>query len=97
MANRSESTNMRLANLSERLDSISKGMEQGFHAQSVKSCADQALMLEADIKNFANEVEAFNSMDSWDVETLPELMQRMNLYVERFSRRVPSIKHQEST
>lgn len=88
---------MRLANLSERLDSISKDMEQGFHANCVKSCADQALMLEEDIKNFANEVEAFNSMDSWTVETLPEFMQRVNVYVERFSRRVPSIKYSEST
>jgi hypothetical protein len=88
---------MRLANISERLDSISKAMEQGFHANCVKSCADQALMLEEDIKNFANEVEEFNAMDNWDTDTLPELMRRMNLYVERFSRRVPSIKHEEST
>ena len=88
---------MRLANLSERLDSISKDMDQGFHANCVKSCADQALMLEEDIKNFANEVEEFNAMDNWDTDTLPELMRRMNLYVERFSRRVPSIKHEEST
>jgi hypothetical protein len=88
---------MSLANISERLYAISKGMEQGLHANSVKATADQAFLLEEDIKNFANEVEAFNSMESWTVETLPEVMQRMSLYVERFSRRVPSIKVQSET
>ena len=87
---------MRLANVSERLYAVSKSMEQGFHAQCVKATADQASLLEDDIKNFAKEVEEFNSIENWDVDTLPELMQRMNLYVERFSRRVPSIKQEES-
>jgi hypothetical protein len=87
---------MRLANISERLYSASKGMEQGFHANCVKATADQAFLLEDDIKNFAKEVEEFNSIENWDVDTLPELMRRMNLYVERFSRRVPSIKQEES-
>ncbi len=72
-------------------------MEKGFHANCVEATADQAFLLEEDIKNFANEVEAFNSMENWTVETLPEVMQRMNLYVERFSRRVPSIKVQDET
>jgi hypothetical protein len=88
---------MRLANISERLYAISKGMEQGFHANSVKATADQAFLLEEDIKNFANEVEDFNSLETWNVDTMPEFMQRMNLYVERFSRRVPSIKVQSET
>ena len=82
---------MRLANLSERLNSISKGMEKGFHAECVESCAIQAETLELDIKNFADEVEAFNSMETWTSDTLADFMQRTNLYVHKFSRSVPSI------
>lgn len=63
-------------------------MGGGFHAESVESCAKQASSLELDIENFSKEVEAFASMESWDVETLPEFMQRMNLYVQKFSRNV---------
>ena len=85
---------MRPSNISERLNSIAKDMEQGFHANCVKATADEAFLLEQDIQNFANEVEEFNSMDEWTVETLPEFMQRMNLYVERFSRRVPSLREE---
>lgn len=82
---------MRLANLSERLNSISKGMEKGLHAKCVKSCAKQAKTLELDIKNFADEVEEFNSMETWTSDTLADFMQRTNLYVHKFSRSVPSI------
>lgn len=79
---------MRLANLSERLYSISEQMGGGFNAECVESCAKQASSLELDIENFSKEVEAFASMEEWTVDTLPEFMQRMNLYVQKFSRNV---------
>lgn len=87
---------MRLADISERLYAISEQMGGGFDAGCIESCARSASALELDIENFAKEVEEFNSMDNWDADTLPELMRRMNLYVERFSRNVPSIKHTEN-
>lgn len=79
---------MSSANISDRLYTLSDNIGGGTTADAIESVARQASSLELDIENFSKEVEAFNSMDSWDVETLPEFMQRMNLYVQKFSRNV---------
>lgn len=79
---------MRPSNLSERLYEVSDNLGGGHTADEIDSCARQASSLELDIENFSKEVEAFNSMESWTVDTLPEFMQRMNLYVQKFSRNV---------
>ncbi len=86
-------------NLSDRLYDLSDELGGGVMAEKIESVARQASALELDIENFAKEVEAFNSMESWDVETLPEFMQRMNLYVGKFSRNVSLVvpKDEEGT
>lgn len=75
-------------NLSDRLYALSENIGGGFVSDEVESCAKQASSLELDIENFSKEVEAFASMEEWTVDTLPEFMQRMNLYVQKFSRNV---------
>ena len=82
---------MSSSNISERLYALSDNLGGGATAEEVDSIARQASQLELDIKNFADEVEAFNSMETWTSDTLADFMQRTSLYVHKFSRSVPSI------
>lgn len=82
---------MSSANISDRLYTLSENIGGGTTAEAVESIARQASALELDIKNFADEVEVFNSMETWNSDTLADFMQRTNLYVHKFSRSVPSI------
>lgn len=86
---------MRLANLSERLYSISEQMGGGFNAECVESCARQASSLELDIENFSKEVKDFNEVETWNSENLANFVERVNLYVHKFSRNVHLAGEQE--
>jgi hypothetical protein len=75
-------------NLSDRLYDLSDELGGGVMAEKIESVARQASELELDIQNFVNAVEDFNSMDEWRIDTLPDFMNTMQIYVHKFSRNV---------